>query len=24
VGRIPGYMDPGPFIEELQDILKKT
>src|SRR5512136_66685 len=24
VGRIPGYMDPSPFLEELQDILKKA
>jgi thiol:disulfide interchange protein len=24
VGRIPGYMDPGPFLEELQDILRKA
>jgi len=24
VGRIPGYMEPGPFLEELQDILRKA
>jgi thiol:disulfide interchange protein len=24
VGRIPGYMDPGPFLEELHSILKKA
>ena len=24
VGRIPGYMDPGPFLQELQGILKRT
>jgi thioredoxin-related protein len=24
VGRIPGYMDPGPFLQELHDILKKA
>ncbi len=24
VGRIPGYMDPSPFLEELQEILKKA
>jgi thiol:disulfide interchange protein len=24
VGRIPGYMDPGPFLAELQDILNKA
>lgn len=24
VGRIPGYLPPGPFLEELQDILAKS
>jgi thiol:disulfide interchange protein len=24
VGRIPGYMDPGPFLQEFRDILKKA
>ncbi len=24
VGRIPGYMEPGPFLAELQDIAKKV
>jgi len=24
VGRIPGYMGPGPFLDELQDILRKA
>lgn len=24
VGRIPGYMEPGPFLEELKDILRKA
>lgn len=24
VGRIPGYMDPSPFLQELQDILKRA
>ncbi len=24
VGRIPGYMEPGPFLQQFNDILKKT
>ncbi len=24
VGRIPGYMEPGPFLEELTNIMKKA
>jgi thiol:disulfide interchange protein DsbD len=24
VGRIPGYLEPGPFLEELEDILKRA
>jgi thiol:disulfide interchange protein len=24
VGRIPGYLEPGPFLEELDDILKRA
>jgi hypothetical protein len=24
VGRIPGYLEPGPFLEGLEDILKRA